>query len=303
MLRTFALLAIVVAVGCDSAHHREVEVSLAPVPATAVEGSATVPARPLRISVAAVESPRDTYGTYTRLLSGVGERLGVPVEFVQRRTYREVNDLLAVGQLDAAILCTGGYLDLQRRIPGTVEVLAVPVVGGESTYRSLLIVPAASGVKSLSELAGKRFAFTDELSLTGRTWVVRRIEEMGRDPKRFFGGTTYTQSHDRSIAGVAAGIVDGAAVHSLVLEHMTARDPSLATRLRVIERSPAFGMMPVVASTRLDAGTRARLREVLIGIERDPAAQDALRELRIERFAIPPPGLYDSALRVQGALR
>ncbi len=303
MLRTAALLAVCVAVGCDSGRHREVEVSLAPVPAAAAPGSATVPARPLRISVAAVESPRDTYGTYTRLLSRVGERLGVPVEFVQRRTYREVNDLLAAGQLDAAILCTGGYLDLQRRVPGTVEVLAAPVVDGESTYRALLIVPAQSAVKSLSELAGKRFAFTDELSLTGRTWVVRRIQEIGRDPDRFFGGTTYTQSHDRSITGVAAGFVDGAAVHSLVLEHMTARDPSLATRLRVIERSPPFGMMPIVASTRLDAAARARLREVLVGIHRDPGAQDALRELRIERFATPAPGLYDSALRVQGAMR
>lgn len=305
MRRTSIAAALLLLAACDSARYREVEVSLAPAsqPAPAEAGPVTLPERALRISVAAVESPRDTYPTYTQLLARVGERLGVPVEFVQRRTYREVNDLLAAGQLDAAILCTGGYLDLQQRLPGAVEVLAAPIVGGESTYRSLLVVPAESPAKSLADLAGRRFAFTDELSFTGRTWVMHRLRELGRDPETFFGGTTYTQSHDRSIAGIAAGIVDGAAVHSLVLEHMIARDPALAARVRVVERSPPFGMMPVVASTRIDARTRARLRDVLTTLDRDPVAALALRELGIERFAPPAPGLYESAVRVQAALR
>lgn len=301
--RLTPLLALAAVLACDQRKYREVEVSLAPPPAPAAAPSPALPARPLRISVAPVESPRETYGTYTRLLSRVGDQLGVKVEFVQRRTYREVNDLLDAGLLDAAILCTGGYLDLQARLPGTVEVLVAPVIGGESTYRSILIVPARSSAKGLADLAGKRFAFTDELSLTGRTWVMQRLRQLGRDPDHFFGGTTYTRSHDRSIAGVAAGILDGAAVHSLVLEHLLARDANLASRLRVIERSPPFGMMPIVASTRLEPGVRARLRAVLTGLDRDPVAQEALRELGVDRFATPPQGLYESARRVQEEAR
>jgi phosphonate transport system substrate-binding protein len=222
----------------------------------------------------------------------------VEVEFVQRRTYREVNDLLASGQLDAALLCTGGYLDIQRRTPGAVEVLAAPVVHGESTYRSLIIVPAASPARSLADLAGKRFAFTDELSLSGRAWAVRRLAELGRDPEQFFGGVTYTQSHDRSIEGVASGIVDGAAVHSLVYEHMLERDPGLAARLRVIDRSPPYGLLPIVASAHLDPVERARLQEALLALDRDPEARPALEKLQIERFVVPPPGLYASAERL-----
>jgi phosphonate transport system substrate-binding protein len=304
MLRwRLALLALSAMLACDARKYREVEVSLAPAPRPPVVASPALPARPLRISVAPVESPRETYGTYTRLLSRVGEQLGLGVEFVQRRTYREVNDLLAAGQLDAAILCTGGYLDLQARLPGTVEVLVAPVVGGESTYRSVLIVPAASAAKGLRDLAGKRFAFTDELSLTGRTWVMQRLKQLGRDPDRFFGGTAYTRSHDRSIAGVAAGIVDGAAVHSLVLEHLLSRDANLSGRVRVIERSPPFGMMPIVASTRLDPSVRARLRDVLTSLDRDAVAGVAMRELGVDRFITPPRGLYESAQRVQEAVR
>jgi phosphonate transport system substrate-binding protein len=306
MLRGPWLLPLALAVplaACDGNGRREVDVSLAPAAPPTQAAPAPGRTRPLRFSVAAVESPRDTYGTYTQLLSRVGEKLGVEVEFVQRRSYREVNDLLASGQLDAALLCTGGYLDIQRRAPGAVEVLAAPVVHGDSTYRSLIIVPARSPAKSLADLAGKRFAFTDELSLSGRAWAVKRLEEMGKNPDHFFGGVTYTQSHDRSIAGVAAGIIDGAAVHSLVYEHMVERDPELAREIRVIERSPPYGLLPIVASRRLDPAERARLAAVLLSLDRDPDAQEALRLLHIERFISPPPGLYESAGRLLGALR
>lgn len=303
MSRPAALFAVLLLAGCDGARHREVEVNLSAGASPVVPSAAPARARPLRFSVAAVESPRDTYATYTRLLSQVGRRLGVEIEFVQRRTYREVNDLLASGQLDAALVCTGGYVDLQRRTPGAVEVLAAPVVHGESTYRSLLIVPAGSPVRGLADLAGKRFAFTDELSLSGRAWAVSRLVEMGRDPERFFGGVTYTQSHDRSIGGVAAGILDGAAVHSLVFEHMVERDPALAKQVRVVERSPPFGLLPIVASTRLDPAERLRLQAALLALEEDPEAREALQALQIERFIRPPPGLYDSAGRLLEARR
>lgn len=290
---------VLVCAACDgSPRRREVELSLAPPPAPALRASVAPRGSPLRFSVAAVESPRDTYGTYTRMLARVGQLLGGEVEFVQRRTYREVNDLLASGQLDAALVCTGGLVDLQHRTPGAVDVLVAPVVHGESVYRSLLIVPAASPARSLSELVDRRFAFTDELSLSGRAWVIHRLAELHRDPDHFFSGVTYTQSHDRSIAGVAAGIVDGAAVHSLVLEHMVERDPTLSARIRVIERSPPFGLLPMVASTKLEAGERARLRRVLTSLHEDEAAREAMAELHIERFVNPPPGLYESAARL-----
>lgn len=281
---------------CDGQAYREV--ALAPAPAPAAPLAAARPARTLRFSVAAVESPRDTYATYSRLFERVGQRLGMRIELVQRRTYREVNELLAAGQLDAALLCTGGYIDLERRAPGSVEVLAAPLLDGRPTYESVVIVPASSAARSLAELAGARFAFTDELSFSGHAYVRRAIADLGRDPERFFGSTIYTQNHDRSIAAVASGLVDGAAVHGFVLEHLLRSDPALRSRVRVLHRSPAFGAMPLVVSTRLDPGLRARVRDVLLALSDDAEGVAALRALEIDGFVSPPPGLYDSAKRV-----
>jgi phosphonate transport system substrate-binding protein len=84
---------------------------------------------------------------------------------------------------------------------------------------------------------------------------------------------------------------------------MLERDPQLSRRVRVIHRSPPFGMMPIVASTRLPAAERDRLRRVLLDLARDPEGAAALEILRIDGFVSPEPGLFDSAALVADAAR
>src|ERR671930_1140993 len=91
--RRAILAALAVASACDATPFREKRVDVAAEPAPVP--AAPTAARVLRFSVAAMESPRDTYSAYSRLFERMGEQLGVTVDFVQRRTYREVNDLLA----------------------------------------------------------------------------------------------------------------------------------------------------------------------------------------------------------------
>ncbi len=288
-LRAGWLAALATAAACSEAPYREVNLDKVACPRVSVNGN-RVPQ--LRFSIAAIESPRDTWTTYSRFIERMGAHLGRKVELVQRRTYREVNDLLATGQLDAALLCAGGYNDLRRRFPGAVEVLVVPVLDGGSTFRSLIIVPATSRAESLLELEGKRFAYTDELSLSGRIYPAWLLRREGRDPDRFFGSAIFTQSHDRSIAVVAQGLVDGAAVHSRIYKHLLHDQPQLVGKTRVIHRSPELGRMPVVVSTKLAPDERARLRQVLLTLHEDPDAASALRALSIERFAPPTPGSF-----------
>ncbi len=279
----------------------EVEVDLtAPSPAPA---AARAPTRqPLLVSVAAIQSPTSTFVAYSRLFDRMESLLGTDIRVVQRRTYREVNDLLVAGKLDVAFVCTGGYLDLAQRAPGAVEVIAVPVVAGTPTYRSIIVVRADSPIESLVDLAGKRFAFTDDLSLTGYAYPMQRLRALGLPADRFFGATVFTHGHERSLNAVARGLVDGAAVSDQVYLALT-RDAALAGELRVIDRSPPFGGPPVLVSSRLAPSVKEQLRRVLLGLADDPVASAALRAIGTERFVAPEPGLYDDAERFVWAPR
>ncbi len=246
---------------------------------------------PLRIAVAAMFSPEETLSVYQELMDYIGTRLGRPVELKQRRTYQEVNDLLGTGKLDAAILCSGPYVHARRQYG--VELLAVPVISGHPTYRSYIIVPQSSTAASLMELHQKRFAFTDPLSTSGYLYPVYALASQGRQPASFFAKTLFTYSHDNSIEAVAEGVVDGAAVDSLIYDYLESSNPALVTRTRVIQRSPPFGAQPVVVPRELDPATRGALRRLLLGMDHDPAAQGILRKLGVERFIAGEDRLYN----------
>jgi len=285
---------------CPSSPYPEqkVDFSSHPLPAAS---EAAVAAPTLRVSVAAMLSPQGSFAAYSSLFELMGKRLGYRVQFVQRKTYREVNELLLAGQVDAALVCTGGYLELARRAPDKIDLLAVPAVGGSTTYNSYVLVPAAGKAQGMSDLAGKRFAYTDELSLTGRAYAIYWLKRHGRDPRNYFGSIQFTQSHDRSIEAVAKGLVDGACVDSLIYEAMVRDRPELEKGIRIVDRSPAFGAPPVVASVTIAPERRAAIREVLLGMGRDPEGRKALDAIGFDGFVGVTTAHYDGARRVAEA--
>ena len=247
---------------------------------------------PLRIAVAAMISPEETLTVYQELMDHIAAKLGRPVEIKQRRTYQEVNDMLGAGKLDAAILCSGTYVHAKRQYG--VELLAVPVINGSPTYRSYIIVPQSSTAASLEELHRKRFAFTDPLSTSGYLYPVYYLVSRGRQPATFFAKTLFTYSHDNSIEAVAEGVVDGAAVDSLIYDYLQTTNPALVARTRIIHRSPLMGAQPVGVPKNLDPETKQALRELFLGLDLDPTGRGILKKLGVDRFIPGDDSLYDS---------
>lgn len=261
---------------------------LEPLPTVAV--NATLP---LRVAIAAVISPQSTVQNYQRWLDYLGERLGRPVELVQRRTYAEVNDLVRSGAVDMALVCTSAYVLGHDEFD--MELLAAPVVKGESVYHSVVLVPADSAAQSFADLAGGVFAFTDPLSNSGRVYPTYLVRQAGSTPAAFFSRTFFTYSHDDAIQAVASGLADGAAVDSLVYEYALERDPTLADRVREIHRSPPFGIPPAVVNPNLRPQLKAMLREVLLAMNDSDEGRAALAAAGIDQFTLADDGAYESA--------
>lgn len=241
----------------------------------------------LKVLVASMVSPRPTLDRYSGLVQLVGQQLGRPASLLLRKGYAEGNSALQSGDADIAFICTGAFLQA-RRLGHALHPIAVPIVNGKSTYHSQILVPTASPARSLLDLAGKRMAYVDPLSLTGHLWVQRRLKATPEGPQGFFASTQFTGSHDRSVQAVAAGLTDAAAVDSLIADAMLAKDPELAKRLRVLERSPEFGSPPVVARADMTAEERAAISAALLGLHRHPSGHALLKDLGIERFASVP---------------
>jgi phosphonate transport system substrate-binding protein len=251
------------------------------------------PEKVLRVAVAAMISPKETFVYYQELLDYIGRHSGFRVQLIQRKTYDEVNALFPKGEIDLAFICTGPYAVGKNRYG--FEALATPQVRGQPFYQSYLIVPKESSYQRLEDLKGRVFAFTDPDSNTGalvpRFWLAK----LGQSQESFFSKTIFTYSHDNSILAVAKGLVDAAAVDGHQWEYFERFSPAHTSKTRVILKSQPFGSPPLVASARLPEDLKTKIRELILSLHQNPEGKRILESLLIDRFVAPQEEWYEPA--------
>jgi phosphonate transport system substrate-binding protein len=254
----------------------------------------------LRVAVAAMISPKETFIYYREMLDYLGRQSGHSVQLIQRKTYDEVNALFPKGEVDLAFICTGPYAASRDKYG--FEALATPQVRGQPFYQSYLIVSKDSPHQKLEDLKGRVFAFTDPDSNTGAMVPRFWLAEAGETPESFFSRTIFTYSHDNSIMAVAKGMVDAAAVDGHQWEYFERFSPAHTSQTRVIRKSQPFGSPPLVASGRLKDDVRSKIRELMLSMHTDPEGKRILDNLLIDRFVAPREEWYQSAGAMIAAL-
>lgn len=214
-------------------------------------------------------------------------RLRRPVRFVQRGSYREILVMLAGGKLDCAWLCGYPYV----RMKDQLDLVAVPLHAGRPLYRSCLIVPVQDrATRSILDLRGKVFAFSDPDSNSG--WLVPQVElkRAGVDASAFFKKSIYTWGHRKVIEAVAAGLTQGGAVDGYIWDSLSRLHPELTAATRVAWRSAEYGFPPIVA--RRGAEGMEALRHALLDMVRTPPGQTLLARLNLDGFVPGDPSLF-----------
>ena len=248
--------------------------------------------RPMRAAVGGMLTPKEGFTYYRDFLYYLEKKSGRPIEFVDKKSYAEINNLLETGDLDFAFVCSGPYVEGHDKFG--LQLLVAPEVNGKSVYYSLIIVNSDSPVRSFGELKGRTFAFTDPLSNTGTlvpTYMLAKIKET---PASFFKEHIYTNKHDISIKMVSDKLVDGAAVDSLVWEYMNKKRPDITSRTRIVEKSPPYGIPPVVVGKSVDPETKKILSDLFLRAHNDEEGRKILKGMMIDRFVPVSDQAYDS---------
>jgi phosphonate transport system substrate-binding protein len=223
------------------------------------------------------------------------EKLERPVVFVQRGSYRDIVDLLRSGKIDFAWLCGFPYVRHRREI----QLVAVPVWRGQPLYQSYLVADAGNlGIRSLADLRGTVFAYSDPDSNSGFLYPQFQLRNAQVDPASYFSRTFFTWSHSKVVEAVSLGLANGGAVDGYVWETLAQVSPDLARGTRVIEKSPFFGHPPFVARQDISPADLQCFRSVLLGMATDTQGMALLRRLRLDGFQVATPELYDGIARM-----
>jgi phosphonate transport system substrate-binding protein len=101
---------------------------------------------------------------------------------------------------------------------------------------------------------------------------------------------------------VAYSLIDGAAVDSLIWEYLNSTNPSLTSRTRIIRKSEAFGIPPVVVPSSLDETMKENLRQLFLNIHTEEKGRKIIEKLHIDKYVLLDDQRYDSIRKMQSVV-
>lgn len=223
-------------------------------------------------------------------MSDLGIREG---RVLMARDAQQMVSYLRQGKVDWITETSATALAFEDR--AGAELLVRAVRGGFERYQSVIFVRADSGIASLEQLRGRVIGFQNPMSTSA--YFVPAAELLGaglrltiqaspleRPPSQFIG-YAFAQSESNQLTWVRKGLVDAGAFSDQDWLELVKSNPGLAADLKIIHRSSSFPRALELVRPGMPPVLRARLRQILLDADADPAAAPALRAYqRTERF-------------------
>ena len=199
-------------------------------------------------------------------------------------SYAGVIEAMGAGRADIGWLNTFSYVIAHQKYG--VEVRLVTVRFGLPYYRAEIIAQSASGINSLADLKGKRFAFVDPASTSGYLFPLAGLKKAGYDPAKFFGQTVFAGSHNNVVLAVYQGRAEAGAVFEDARASVQKTLPDVMQKLKVIWKSDPIPNDTVSFRKDLPADVKDRVSTALLRFSQDPVGLEALKSLyEIEALA------------------
>lgn len=173
---------------------------------------------------------------------------------------------------------------LVQELRGRVAVVGTLVHAGVSEpagrYRSVLVARAGDA-RDLTGFRGGVAAVNDPGSLSGCVSLGAAVAPLSPEGRPFFARVTWTGAHVESMAAVARGDADLAAIDGVTWALLGRHRPSAVAGLGVVGHGPSVLSLPLVTRFAADV---PRLRAAVVGALADPGSVDALEALGIAGF-------------------
>ena len=156
------------------------------------------------IPVAGTSSIEKMWGGIVQYLE---ETLEVKVNLKTTSDYTGIITGMAHGHIDAAYIGPKAYVTATERT--NVEAVAMEVNHeGVPGYHGIILTRKGSGLKTLEDIKGKVWAFTDPQSTSGTLVPSILFSKKGINPDNYFSKVIYSGGHQASVLALKAGRVD-----------------------------------------------------------------------------------------------
>jgi phosphonate transport system substrate-binding protein len=232
----------------------------------------------------------ERYEPVAQYLSG---KTGAKITLKILPRYGNIIENLKSRNMDGAFFGSFTYALAHARLG--VEILVRPMgLDNVSTYHGLIFVRKDSGIKTVRDMKGKRFAFVDKATTAGYLLPLEYFHHTGiPDYKKYLKEAYFAGTHEDAIYDVLNRKADIGAAKNTVFQRIAKADPRILKELVALERSPEVPENAIGLRKEIDRSLRDRLRQALLGMHRDPEGQKVLERFGARRFVVTRNSDYD----------
>lgn len=229
-----------------------------------------VAARDLKFGFTPVLGQDAERAEFEPLTSYLSDAIGQKVVLYVAKNYGDLRTQMEAGEVDIGSVSPFAYVDAVRG--GKIRIIAQSVIDGSATYRGIIVARKDSGLKSIADLQGKRFAFVDPKSASGYVYPRAMLIEKGINPDSFFKETIFAGDHKKVIAAVLDGQVDAGATYDTALGIAKASGmPS--DNLVIIARTDPIPHDAIVVRIGLDEALAKKIQTALVDLDKTEAGR------------------------------
>jgi phosphonate transport system substrate-binding protein len=214
--------------------------------------------------------PFDTAPRLTPIYEKIGvmisEKLGCPVRvFVATNYNAEIeamrNDKLEIGEFGPL-----GYVLAHEVAKAEAVATLADKDGKPSTYWASIVTFPQSGLKSLQDLRGHSFAFSDPASTSGHLFPAYALRKAGLDPNSDVKGV-YAGSHTASFEALRNHKVDASELNSQQIEAATQRGVYKEGDVVFLWKSEPIPSDPIAVRGDLPEAFKQKLADALQNLD------------------------------------
>jgi phosphonate transport system substrate-binding protein len=240
----------------------------------------------LRVALLPDENASTIIQNAQSLKTHLSQTLGMPVDMVVTTDYSSMIEAMRFGRIDVAYFGPLSYV--LARSKAEIEAFAVGVSRGSPTYTSVVIVPAASTVKTVADLKGRMVGYGDTASTSSHLVPRAMIQDAGLVAKIDYQ-TVYLGAHDAVARSVETGKVDAGALSRPIFDSLVKSGKIDGAKVRVLAETGAIPNYPMAMQSKLSPELKAKLRSAFLDIK-DPVL---LKNFRAEGFMATDDKAYD----------
>ena len=230
--------------------------------AAVAAGAADCPDGAVRFGVEPYDTAARLVPIYQKVGELIGKQLGCPIQVFIATNYNAEIEAMRNGKLEIGEFGPLGYV-LAHQVAKAEAVAAFGTADGKpDTYWASIVTYPGSGIKTVAEIKGHSFAFSDPASTSGHLFPAYGLRLGGVDPdkdiKPLFAG-----SHTASFEALYNHKVDAGELNSEQLESAKQRGHYKDGDLVFLWKSNPIPTDPFAVRGNLPPAFKARLTKVL----------------------------------------